>query len=116
VACAQARGAGTVSDRPEVRPVPRLARASARNARTRTAGRTDGTSTRRDALVRQPMSDHERENIRKTGADDARRSRVERGFPERIEDPATVAVLAAILRKARAPPSERRGDERRPAA
>jgi hypothetical protein len=102
-----------VSDRPEDRPVPSFARASARNAPTRTTGRTDGTSTHR-GNARQPMSDQEVAAIRQAGADDARRSRVEYGFPERIEDPATVAVLAAILRDARAPPWT--GTERRPAA
>jgi hypothetical protein len=45
LARADPRGPVTVSDRPEDRPVPNPARASARNARTRTAGRTDGTST-----------------------------------------------------------------------
>jgi len=44
------------------------------------------------------MSDEEREAIREAGAEDARRSRVEHGFPERIEDPAAIAGLAAILR------------------
>jgi hypothetical protein len=105
-----------VSGRPEGRPVPSLARASARNARTRTAGRTDGTSTHR-GTARQPMSGQERAAIRQAGAGDARRSRAEHGFPERIEDPAAVAVLAAILRDARAPPqNERMRDESRPAA
>jgi hypothetical protein len=33
------------------------------------------------------MSDKEREAVRKAGAEDARRSRVEHGLPERIEDP-----------------------------
>jgi len=50
------------------------------------------------------MSDQERAAIRQAGADDARGSRAEHGFPERIEDPATVAVLAALLRDARPPP------------
>ena len=98
-----------MSDRPEDRPVPPLARASARNARTRTAGRTDGTSTHRDIPARQPMSDHERETIRKAGAEDARRSRIANGLPERIEDPAAVAALAAILRR---PPGESTSHER----
>ena len=55
------------------------------------------------------MSDEEREAIRRAGAEDARRSRVAQGFPERIEDPAAVAVLAALLRgtRKRAPPTER---------
>jgi len=40
------------------------------------------------------------------------------GLPERIEDPAAVAVLAAILRDTPAlpPPSESTHDERKPAA
>ena len=67
------------------------------------AGRTDRTSTH-GGSARQPMSDQERAAIRQAGADDARRSRAEQGFPERIEDPAAVAVLAALLRDARAPP------------
>jgi len=92
-----------VSDRPEGGPVP-SGRASARNARTRTAGRT---ATHR-GTARQPMSDQERAAIRQAGADDARRSRTEHGFPERIEDPAAVAVLAALLRDARAPPRNER--------
>jgi hypothetical protein len=49
------------------------------------------------------MSDQERAAIRQAGADDARRSRTRQGLPERIEDPAAVAVLAAILRDAPAP-------------
>lgn len=36
-----------MSDRPEDRPVPPLARASARNARTQANGTDDGTSTQR---------------------------------------------------------------------
>jgi excisionase family DNA binding protein len=36
-----------VSDRPEDRPVPNLARASARHARTQTNGTNDGTNTER---------------------------------------------------------------------
>ena len=61
------------------------------------------------------MSDQERAAIRQVGAEDARRSRVRQGLPERIEDPAAVAVLAAILRDARVPPpSESR--ERKTAA
>jgi hypothetical protein len=44
------------------------------------------------------MSAEERTAIRKAGAEDARRSRARQGLPERIEDPATVALLAALLR------------------
>ena len=105
-----------MSDRPGGRPAPGLARVSARNARARTAGRTDGTSTHH-GTARQPMSDQERTAIRQAGADDARRSRAEHGFPERIEDPAAVAVLAALLRDARAPPqNERTRHTSKPAA
>jgi len=93
-----------VSDRPEDRPVPPPARASARNARTQTTGRTDGTSTDRGIPAR--------ETIRKAGAEDARRSRTANGLPERIEDPAAVAELAAMLRR---PPSESTSHERNPA-
>ena len=50
-------------------------------------------------------------------ADDARRSRAELGFPERIEDPAAVALLAALLRDARPPPRNETGRRAaRPAA
>ena len=103
-------GAVRVSDRPGGGPVPGPARASARAARTPAAGRADGTSTPGDT-ARQPLSDQERAAIRQAGADDARRSRAGQGFPERIEAPAAVAVLAALLRDARPPP--RTGTRRR---
>jgi hypothetical protein len=47
-----------------------------------------------------------------------RRRRAAQGFPERIEDPAAVAVLAAILRgtRQRAPPSESATNEGNAAA
>ena len=64
------------------------------------------------------MSDQERAAIRQAGADDARRSRARQGLPERIEDPAAVAVLARILRdvpKPR-PSTESSSHEREPAA
>jgi hypothetical protein len=48
------------------------------------------------------MCDQERAAIRQADADEARRSRARQGLPERIEDPAAVAVLAAILCDARA--------------
>jgi len=62
------------------------------------------------------MSDEEREAIREAGAEDARRPRVEHGLPERIEDPAAVAMLAAILGDIPAPrpPSESTSHERNP--
>ena len=64
------------------------------------------------------LNDEEREAIREAGAEDARRSRVEHGLPERIEDPAAVAMLAAILRDIPAPrlQNESISDERDPAA
>jgi hypothetical protein len=104
---ARARGAATVSDRPGGRPVPGPARAPARTARTPTAGPADGTATPGGA--RQALSDQERAAIRQAGADDARRSRAEQGLPERIEDPAAVAVLAALLRDTRPPPHSETG-------
>jgi hypothetical protein len=80
------------------------------------AGRADRTSTPGDT-ARQPLSDQERAAIRQAGADDARRSRAGQGFPERIEDPAAVAVLAALLRDARPPPRNQTGRRTaRPAA
>ena len=98
-----------MSDRPDGRPVPPLARASARKRAYTGNGTNDGTSTERDIPTQHPaMSEEEREAIREAGAVDARRSRVAHGLPERIEDPAAVAVLAAILRDIPAPrpPSE----------
>jgi hypothetical protein len=64
------------------------------------------------------MSAEERAVIRQAGAEDARRSRVRQGLPERIEDPAAVAILAAILHNTSAhpAPSERTSHERKPAA
>jgi hypothetical protein len=88
------------------------ARASARNARTRTTGRTDGTSTHRGIPAREPLSDQERATIRQAGPEDARRSRIANGLPERIEDSEAVAALAAILRRA---PNESTSHERNPA-
>jgi hypothetical protein len=109
-------GAVRVSDRPGGGPVPGPARASARTARRPAAGRADEASTPGDS-ARQPLSDQERAAIRQAGADDARRSRAEQGFPERIEDPAAVAVLAALLRDARPPPRNETGRRTtRPAA
>lgn len=63
------------------------------------------------------MSDEERAKVRKAGAEDARRSRIRQGLPERIEDPAAIAILAALLRTARKPPAtETASDKRKPAA
>jgi hypothetical protein len=59
------------------------------------------------------MSDQERAAIRQAGAQDARRSRIADGLPERIEDPEAVATLAAILRR---PPGGRTRHEKNPAA
>jgi hypothetical protein len=49
---------------------------------------------------RGPLSPEERATIRRAGAEDARRSRLKQGLPERVEDPAGIAVLAALLRTA----------------
>jgi hypothetical protein len=81
---------------------------SDRPARTPAAGQAGGTSTS-GGSARQILSDQERAAIRQAGADDARRSRAEQGFPERIEDPAAVAVLAALLRDTRPPPHNETG-------
>jgi hypothetical protein len=73
---------------------------------------------RRDPAQQPALSEEDRAAIRQAGAEDARRSRVAQGFPERIEDPAAVAVLAAILRgtRQRAPPSESATNEGNAAA
>ena len=39
--------------------------------------------------------------VRRAGAEDARRSRLRQGLSERIEDPAAIAVLVALLHSAR---------------
>ena len=98
-----ASGVGPGHDRPERAPACLAGE----------AGAADGTSTPGDS-ARQRLSDQERAAIRQAGADDARRSRAGQGFPERIEDPAAVAVLAALLRDARPPPRNQTG--RRPAS
>jgi hypothetical protein len=108
-----------VSDRPAVRPVPPLARASARKRANADDGTNDGTNAQRGISARQPtLSEDERQAVREAGAEDARRSRAEHGFPERIEDPAAVARLAAILRDIPPPrpPSESTNGEKNPAA
>jgi hypothetical protein len=107
-----------MSDRPAGRPIPPPARASARKRAYTDDGTDDGTNTQRATPGPKPtLSEDEREAVREAGAEDARRSRVEHGFPERIEDPAAVARLAAILRDIPAPrpPSERTSHERNPA-
>ncbi len=54
---------------------------------------------------RAPLSEEERAEIRQAGAQDARRSRLRQGLPERIEDPAAIAIVAALLRTARRTPN-----------
>ena len=63
------------------------------------AGRAGRHETRRPP--RRPLTPEERALIRRAGAEDARRSRLRQGLPERIEDPAAIAVLAALLRTPR---------------
>jgi len=66
---------------------------------------------------RQPLSPEERALIRRAGAHDARRSRLRQGLPERIEDPAAITVLAALLRTARSTRHhESNRDDNQPAA
>ena len=55
---------------------------------------------------RGPLSPEERVAIRRAGAEDARRSRLGQGLPERVEDPAAIAVLAALLRTTRSTPNQ----------
>ena len=54
-----------------------------------------------ESRPRGAMSEEERAMARRAGAEDARRSRLRQGLPERIEDPAAIAVLVALLRSAR---------------
>jgi hypothetical protein len=66
---------------------------------------------------RAPLSTEERMAIRKAGAQGARRSRLRQGLPERIEDPAAIALLAALLRTPRSTrDKESTSDGRKPAA
>jgi hypothetical protein len=64
---------------------------------------------------RAPLSTEERMAIGKAGAQGARRSRLRQGLPDRIEDPAAIALLAALLRTSRSTrDKERISDERKP--
>lgn len=66
---------------------------------------------------RAPLSEEDRAAIRNAGMEDARRSRLRQGLPERIEDPAAIAILAALLRTARSTePPESTSREGKPAA
>jgi hypothetical protein len=84
-----------------------LARASARK-RAGTPRRTkDETTTEHGPSARPsrtPLTAEDRAAIRKAGAEDARLSRVGQGLPDRIEDPAAIAVLAGLLRAERKHP------------
>jgi hypothetical protein len=79
-----------------------------------TAYRAKRRKARRSS--RAPLSAEKRAAIRKAGADDARRSRVRQGLPDRIEDAAVMAVLAELLRTARSTPNPGTSHERKPAA
>jgi hypothetical protein len=65
---------------------------------------------------RRPLHLEERAAIRRAGAEDARRSRLKQGLPERVEDPAAIAVLAALLRTAQQHNQESTSDDNQPAA
>jgi hypothetical protein len=66
---------------------------------------------------RGPLSPEERAAMRRAGAEDARRSRLRQGLPERVEDPAAIAVLAALLRTTRSTYNqESTSDDNQPAA
>jgi len=75
------------------------------------AGRAGRHETRRPP--RRPLTPEERALIRRAGAQDARPSRLAQGLPERIEDPAAIAVLAALLRTGT---QESTSDDNQPAA
>ena len=110
-ACLLAASAGAAAAADDAHDPPRPGETS-----RRVTDRADGTSTPGDT-ARQPLSDQDRAAIRQAGADDARRSRAGQGLPERIEDPAAVALLAALLRDARPPPRNETGRRTtRPAA
>ncbi|MBV9856088.1 MAG: hypothetical protein JOY82_16475 [Streptosporangiaceae bacterium] len=59
------------------------------------------------------MSEEERARIRKIGAEDARKSRRQQGLPERIEDPAAIAILAALFRSTRRATTEKTKEHER---
>ena len=112
------RRAVTMSDRLTGRLVSPPARASARKRANIDDETRRETSPERPQHTgrRPPMSEEEREQIRKAGAEDARRSRLQQGLPERIEDPAAIAILAALLRAPRAPPEPESDDDERKGA
>lgn len=56
------------------------------------------------------MTAEQRDAIRAIGAADARRSRASQGLPERIDDPAAIAALAALLRDLPALPQPQADD------
>ena len=83
------------------RPVPaqqQQAQDQAKNASVRS-----GARARRVApvygLEAGAVTPDDREAVRQAGAGDARRPRAAAGLPERIEDPAVVALLAGLLRE-----------------
>ncbi|HEV2372842.1 MAG TPA: hypothetical protein VGS19_11800 [Streptosporangiaceae bacterium] len=84
------------------------------DASTRPPNRNDTKPTRHT------LTKADREKVRAAGAADARRSRLAAGLPERIEDPATIAMLAAMLREPATPGESTRDDRtkrgRKPAA
>jgi hypothetical protein len=61
-----------------------------------TAHKPEGRKARRKP--RAPLGEEERAAARRAGAEDARRSRLQQGLPERIENPAAIAALAELLR------------------
>ena len=76
--------AAPTTDQPT--PEPEAEELTAHTARRRTKRRPP----------RGPLSQEERADIRKVGAEDARRSRLRQGLLERIEDPAATAVIAEL--------------------
>jgi hypothetical protein len=97
-----------MTDRLAGRLVSPSARASARQRANTHDGTRQETSRNHPALGAE-----QRAKIRMAGAEDARRSRIEQGLPERIEDPRAIVILAALLRTARGPPETRSASRER---
>jgi hypothetical protein len=105
-----------VSDRLTDRLISRPARASARKR----ANADDETRRETSTEGSQPphtMSEEERARMRRIGSEDARKSRKKQGLPERIEDPAAIAILAVLFRSTRRGTTENaKNHERKPTA
>jgi hypothetical protein len=83
------------------RPVP--AQQEQAQDQVKNASVRSGARARRAAPIYRPdpgaVTADDRDAVRQAGAGDARRPRAVAGLPERIEDPAVVALLAGLLRE-----------------